>query len=444
MRRNGREAEAASGSSAAMPRVVWVLGLASLLMDISSEMIHAVLPLFLVQVLAADMLTVGFFEGIAESTALAVKLLSGVAADRFGHKKAWVLLGYGLAAAMKPVFAAADALWQVFVARFLDRVGKGLRGAPRDAILADATPPEMLSAAFGLRHSLDAAGAFIGPAIAALLLWRLAGSSSTAGAENAAVFETIFSISFIPGALCVAILYWGIQEPAPAGENEYSTKATASNERQAAPRAPLAIKLLFVRVIFSAEKKAFRAVLLLGFLAAFSRFATASVAFVALRASEAVFANAWIPIALAGMNFVFSVSSYPLSRLSAHLDDTKRLVVGFLLLGAAEAAFAVPDSKAFVIVGIVFLGLHLGAVQGALSALVARTSAQAWRASAFGAFSVLSSVGTFAAGLLAGALWDRVGAEMSFAAGAAMAIVAAVVALGLGPSLSRVQAEQKA
>lgn len=148
-------AEAASGSSAAMPRVVWVLGLASLLMDISSEMIHAVLPLFLVQVLAADMLTVGLFEGIAESTALAVKLLSGVAADRFGHKKAWVLLGYGLAAAMKPVFAAADALWQVFVARFLDRVGKGLRGAPRDAILADATPPEMLSAAFGLRHSLD-------------------------------------------------------------------------------------------------------------------------------------------------------------------------------------------------------------------------------------------------------------------------------------------------
>lgn len=386
-----------------IPRTVWVLGFVSLLMDVSSEMIHAVLPLFMVQILAADMMTVGLTEGAAEGIALAGKVFSGLIADRFGHKKLLVLLGYGLGVATKPVFALADTMSTVFAARMLDRIGKGLRGAPRDAIVAEVTPPSILGAAYGLRQSLDAAGAFVGPAIAAFLLRQLT--------EDA--FQTIFWLAFIPGLLCIALIVFGVSEKPSASE--------ASKPSEAAPRAPLRLKALFLRILHDERAKPFRALLFFALLVSFARFSTA---FIALRASDIGLENAWIPILLAGMNFVFSASSYPLSLLADRMSERRLLIVGLFILAISQTALALAQSWPMLVAGIALWGLHLGAMQGVFSAMVARTSEPAWRASAFGLFNLVSGAGMLAAGTLAGVLWDLEGPGATFGLGALVSLVA--------------------
>lgn len=409
----GKPAPDSPRTSGSIPRTVWVLGFVSLLMDVSSEMIHAVLPLFMVQVLAADMMTVGFTEGAAEGIALATKVFSGYIADRFGRKKRLVLLGYGLGVATKPVFAIADAMSTVFAARMLDRIGKGLRGAPRDALVAEATPPEMLGAAYGLRQSLDAAGAFAGPLIAAFLLWQLT--------EDA--FKTIFWLAFIPGLLCIALILLGVKE---------------SGEKSAAKRAPLHLKPLLARIFSDPSTKPFRTLLLFALLVSFARFSTA---FIALRASDAGLANAWIPLVLAGMNLVFSLSSYPLARLCDRTNPKGLLVAGLIILALSQTALACAGSTLLLLAGIALWGLHLGAMQGVLSAMVARTSAPEWRASAFGLFNLVSGAGMLAAGALAGMLWDLSGPAATFGFGAAAALAAALLfeffGAGLGSSKTR-------
>lgn len=232
-----------------IPRTVWVLGFVSLLMDVSSEMIHAVLPLFMVQVLAADVFWVGLIEGAAEAVALAAKVFSGVIADRFGRHKVLVFAGYALGVLSKPVFAIADTVTTVFFARFADRIGKGVRGAPRDAIIADVSPKELLGASYGLRQSLDAAGAFVGPAIAAALLFTLT--------EDA--FRTIFWLALIPGALCLMLILAGVENP--------------KTPEVSGPRKPLPI----TREGLKPLTPAFRAVLVLGVLFSLARFSNAFI-----------------------------------------------------------------------------------------------------------------------------------------------------------------------
>lgn len=395
----------------AIPRTVWVLGFVSLLMDVSSEMIHAVLPLFMVQVLAANMWIVGLTEGAAEGIALVTKVFSGYIADRFGRKKLLVLLGYGLGVATKPVFALANAVEVVLAARLMDRVGKGLRGAPRDAIVADVTDPSILGAAYGLRQSLDAAGAFVGPAIAAVLLWQLT--------ENA--FETIFWLAFIPGVMCISLIVLGVEEP---------EKGASSSQ----VREPLQLKALIGRICHDPSAKAFRTLLLFALLVSFARFSTA---FIALRASDIGIANVWIPLLLAGMNLVFSLSSYPLSLLSDRMSPKGLLVAGLLILAASQAALACAASSAMLLAGIALWGLHLGAMQGIFSALVARNSQAQWRASAFGLFHLVSGIGMLVAGVLAGLLWDCAGAQVAFGFGACVAVVTALLFVCLGGAIEQ-------
>ena len=370
-----------------IPRTVWVLGLVSLLMDISSEMIHALLPLFMATTLGASAVWIGFTEGMGEAAALISKVFSGAIADRFGKKKWLVFTGYALGVISKPFFALAGSMPVVFGARFFDRIGKGIRGAPRDAIIAEVTPENIRGAAYGLRQSLDAAGAFIGPALAALLLFFFT--------ED---FRTIFWFALIPGAACLLLILLGV-------ENVDSNDNTEQKNYQ-------------FREFFRLMTPAFKWLLAIGVLFSLARF---SNAFIILKAADSGVPTALIPFVLVGVNLVFSAASFPFGKLADHLNPYKLLALGLCFLIASDTVFAIWNTPWAVALAIALFGLHLGATQGVFSFMVAQHAPEHYRATAFGAFNLLSGCSTLAAGLTAGFLWQYLGADYTFMTGALFA-----------------------
>ena len=379
--------------SSAIPRTVWALGFVSLLMDVSSEMIHALLPLFMAQTLGAGALWIGLVEGLGEGAALLTKVVSGVVADRFGHKKLLVFLGYGLGVLSKPLFALAGAMPVVLGARVADRIGKGLRGAPRDALVADVTPEAVRGAAFGLRQSLDAAGAFVGPLLASVLLLCWTDD-----------YRSIFWVALIPGVLCLLLILFGVEE---------GNAPVDGNGEKIVKRSLPKFHVL--------SNPAFRSLVVLGSLFAVARF---SNAFIVLRASDAGFGATAIPLLIMGMNLVFSAASYPFGKWADKTDPKTLLAVGIGILILADLVFALLPSQWGVLIGIVLMGLHLGATQGIFSMLVAATAPENERASAFGIFGFASGLSAVAAGLLAGLLWDAFGPEATFLGGSLLALFA--------------------
>ena len=370
--------------SSAIPRTVWALGFVSLLMDVSSEMIHALLPLFMAQTLGAGALWIGLVEGLGEGAALLTKVVSGVVADRFGHKKLLVFLGYGLGVLSKPLFALAGAMPVVLGARVADRIGKGLRGAPRDALVADVTPEAVRGAAFGLRQSLDAAGAFVGPLLASVLLLCWTDD-----------YRSIFWVALIPGVLCLLLILFCVEEGnAPANGNREKTA------KRSLPK------------FHVLSDSAFRSLVVLGSLFAVARF------------SNAFIGAAAIPLLIMGMNLVFSAASYPFGKWADKTDPKTLLAIGIGILIFADLAFALLPTQWGVLIGVVLMGLHLGATQGIFSMLVAATAPENERASAFGIFGFSSGLSAVAAGLLAGLLWDAFGQEATFLGGALLALFA--------------------
>lgn len=375
------------GVREAIPRTVWALGAVSLFMDISSEMIHAVLPLFMAATLGASALAIGLTEGAAEAAALVTKVFSGMLSDRFGHTKLLVFAGYALAVFTKPFFALATTVEQVFLCRFTDRVGKGLRGAPRDALVASVTPKPILGAAFGLRQSLDSAGAFIGPALASLLLAAFSES-----------YRFIFWCALIPGIICLALIVFEVKAPEPK-----AGRIVNPLSREAARMLPVSFWLLLA-------------------LAAVFSLARFSNAFIVLRAASCGFRPMYVPLVMVAMNAVFAFSSYPFGRLADRVRPTLLLSFGVALLAASEAVFAAASGPVWILAGVALWGLHLGATQGIFSMLVASLAPEALRGTAFGLYNLASGGAALAAGLLAGLLWDRFGSSASFAAGAVFAL----------------------
>ena len=375
---------------AAIPRGIWVLGLVSLLMDVSSEMVHSLLPLFMVTTLGASALAVGLIEGAAEATALIVRVFSGVISDWTRRRKGLALLGYGLGAATKPLFALAPGLGLVLTARLLDRVGKGIRGAPRDALVADIAPPHLRGAAFGLRQSLDTVGAFAGPllAVGLMLLW----------ADD---FQAVFWVAVIPGAMAVALLAFGLREPAPQGVTQRRNPIRRENLRRLRPD--------YWRVVG------------LGAVFTLARF---SEAFLVLRAAQAGIPLALVPLVMVAMNLVYAASAYPFGHLSDRVSHARLLALGLGVLIAADLVLASGTNWAILLAGVALWGLHMGITQGLLSTMVAATTPPDLRGTAFGVFSLVSGLVLLAASVLAGALWDRFGAEATFVAGAAIAALA--------------------
>jgi MFS family permease len=384
------QASAAQAASR-LPAGIWVLGFVSLLMDVSSELIHSLLPVFMVTVLGTSVLAVGLIEGAAEGIALIVKVFSGVLSDYLGKRKPLALLGYGLAAVSKPLFALAATTGVVLTARLLDRVGKGIRGAPRDALIADIVPPAIRGAAFGLRQSLDTVGAFLGPllAIALMLLW-------------ANDFRAVFWVAVIPAAASVALLLFAVREP----EGPKSEGRTNPIRRENLRR--------FSRSYWW----------VVGIAAVFT-LARFSEAFLVLRAQQGGLAAAWAPLVLIAMNLVYSAGAYPFGKLSDSFSRTTLLGAGLAVLIAADLLLAAAGQGPLLWAGIGLWGLHMAMTQGLLAAMVAETAPPDLHGSAFGFFNLVSGVAVLVASALAGLLWDQWGPTATFLAGALLAALAA-------------------
>jgi MFS family permease len=373
-----------------IPRGVWILGFVSLFMDVSSEMIHAVLPLFVVGTLGASAALLGLIEGLAEATAQIMKLFSGVLSDRWRNRKALTLAGYGLAAVVKPLFPLAASVNAVFLARFADRIGKGIRGAPRDAMVADMTPPELRGAAFGLRQSLDTIGAFLGPLIAIIAM--------TVYAEN---LRFVLWIACLPALIAVALLAAGVSEPEHVVESKRKAGFSFATAR-------LLGRSFWIAALFGAAMM----------LARFSE------AFLILKASAAGLSTAYVPLVMVVMSGVYTVASYPAGALSDRIGRRGLLVAGLGVLIAADLVLGLTSGIAPMLIGVALWGLHMGLTQGILSTLVADTAPADLRGTAFGAFNLVSGIALLASSLIAGLLWDAGGAFMTFLAGAAFAVLA--------------------
>ena len=370
-----------------------------MLMDISSELIHSLLPVFMTTVLGASMATIGLLEGVAEGTAAITKVFSGAISDYLGKRKLLAVIGYGLGAITKPIFPLASTIGWVFAARFIDRVGKGIRGAPRDALVADIAPPELRGAAYGLRQSLDSIGAFLGPLLAVAFMALLAND-----------IRTVLWVAVAPAFLAVALLVVGVREPERA-------------EARSAMRRPL--------LLADARRLPLRywLIVLLGAVFTLARF---SEAFLVLRAQEVGLALGYVPMVLIAMNVVYAAAAYPAGIAADGFNRRTLLVVGLAMLVAADSVLAAAASPAAVFIGAALWGLHMGLTQGLFAKLVADTAPADLRGTAFGIFNVAGGCALLLASVIAGALWSTFGAPATFLAGAAFAILALVGLLAYG------------
>lgn len=374
-----------------IPAGVWVLGFVSLLMDISSEMIHALLPIYMVTVLGTSTLAVGIIEGIAEATAGITKIFSGALSDWLGKRKGLAVLGYGMAAVTKPIFPLATSLSWLIAARFIDRVGKGVRGAPRDALVADLAPPDVRGASFGLRQSLDTIGAFLGPLLAILLmLWT---------ANN---FQTVFWMAVIPGLLAFGLIAFAVKEPEHPPEQRRVKSPLGSAELSR-----LGVDYWWVVGI-----------------AAIFTLARFSEAFLILRSQSVGLPIALVPAVMVLMNIMYALAAYPAGALSDRMDRYTILVVGLVLLVLADFFLALSNSISGVALGVVLWGLHMGLTQGLLATLVADAAPAELRGTAYGMFNLITGLALLAASVIAGALWDAIGPPGTFLAGAVFTAIA--------------------
>ena len=377
-----------------IPRTVWALGLVSLLMDTSSEIVHALLPLFMTVQLGLSVAMLGLIDGVAEATASITKLFSGYISDRLGRRKPLILIGYGLAAITKPVFAIAGSAGLVFGARFADRIGKGLRGAPRDALIADVTPAALRGRAFGLRQSLDTVGAFVGPMLAVGLMLILAND-----------IRTIFWIATIPAALAVLVIIVAVRD--------------VDAPRAAGVRVPL--RLADLRSLPST----YWAVVALGTVLTLARF---SEAFLILKANAEGLPLALTPLVLVVMNLVYAAGAYPAGHFADRMPPVRLLGGGIICLIAADLVLAMAPGLVGVTLGLILWGAHMALTQGLLAKLVADHAPAPLRGSAYGMFNLATGIALLFASVIAGLLWDRLGADATFFAGAGFATVALLLA----------------
>lgn len=380
----------------AIPRAVWALGWVSLFMDLSSELTHSLLPLFLVGTLGASTLMVGVIEGVAEATALMIKIFSGAISDFIGRRKGLLLLGYGLAALTKPLFPLATSVETVFIARFLDRIGKGIRGAPRDALVADVAPPQIRGACFGLRQSMDTVGAVLGPLLAVLLMWLLASN-----------IQLVLWFAVIPAVISVVLIVVGVDEPV----------RNVSAQRF---RSPIHWQVL------QSFPAAYWGVVIVGAVFTLARF---SEAFLVLRAQQLGLSMMWVPVVMVVMSLAYTLSAYPVGKLSDRMSRRTLLAIGLLLLIAADLVLARLSSVAGLLLGVTLWGLHMGFSQGILTTLVADTTPPTLKGTAFGVFNLVSGVCMLLASVIAGWLWEVYGSAMTFTAGAGFAVMALLLLL---------------
>ena len=390
------------GLAGKLPSGIWVLGFVSLFMDISSELVHSLLPVFMTTVLGASMVTVGIIEGLAEGIAAATKVFSGAVSDYFRKRKLLAVIGYALGALTKPIFPLATTIGWVFGARFVDRIGKGIRGAPRDALIADITPPPLRGAAYGLRQALDSVGAFIGPLMAVVFMILFAND-----------IKAVLWIAVIPAFIAVFLLMVALREPAP-------TESTTTHRNHLTLRDVKCLPLRYWLIV------------ILGAVFTLGRF---SEAFLILRAQDVGLSMAYVPAILIVMNIVYSLFAYPAGLAADRLSARTLLVFGLGLLVVADVILAVADAPFLVFLGVAVWGLHMAFTQGLLSKLVADTAPPELRGTAFGIFNLVSGGMLLLASVIAGALWSIYGASATFIAGGSFAALSAMGLLFYRPKV---------
>ena len=372
-----------------LPRNVWILGFVSMLMDLSSEIYHALLPAFVTIVLGLPATALGAIDGVAEATANLGKLVSGRLSDRSLKRKPWVVAGYGLAALSKPLFPLASSAATVMGARFADRIGKGIRGAPRDAMVADEAAPEIRGRAFGLRQSLDTVGALLAPVVAIGLMWWFASD-----------IRAVFWIAIIP-AFCSFFLAWlALHEP----------------KQHLAP-----IKRSPVFAGFRQLDKATKRLLAVGFLFGLARF---SEAFLILKGIEIGLTESMSPLTLALFNLAYVALAYPAGALSDRMSPRFILMAGIAVLVAGDLVLAKTENFAGLVIGVGLWGAHMALTQGIFSRMIADSAPEQLRATSFGAFWFVSGIAALLASLGAGLMWDRDGSSATFFTSAAVAAAA--------------------
>lgn len=378
-----------------LPTGVVALGVVSLFMDMSSEMIHALLPLYLTTTLGASVLVVGVIEGAGEAVSQITKLFSGAWSDRSVRRKPWVVAGYGLSALTKPLFALAGSPGPVLLARLADRLGKGIRGAPRDALVADLVPQAQRGAAYGLRQSMDTVGAVAGPALAMLFMWWLAGN-----------VRAIFAIAVIPALIAVAVLVIFVREPARHAPLKERPKLDRASLDRIGRGAWLAVAVGSVMTL--------------------ARF---SEAFLILRAAEVGLSMSLAPLVMVVMNVVYAASAWPLGALSDRIGKPGLLGFGFGVLALADLVLGYGQTEVAILIGVALWGLHMGLTQGLLAAMVADAAPPDLRGTAFGVFNLATGLALLIGNALAGGLWAAFGSAVCFSAGAALSVLALLAAL---------------
>jgi MFS family permease len=376
-----------------IPPSIWALGFVSLFMDASSELVHSLLPVYMVTALGASVTSVGLIEGVAEATAMIVKIFSGTLSDVFGKRKLLTVIGYGMAAITKPLFPLADSIGLVLAARFIDRIGKGIRGAPRDALIGEIAPANLRGACFGLRQSLDTVGAVVGPLLAMLFMLTMA--------DN---IRAVLWIAVIPAFIAVAILIFGVHEPASA---------------RPAGHARIPIRLRDIGHV----GRAYWQIVAMAALLTLARF---SEAFLILKGQATGLPSAFVPVVFVGMNIVYSLAAYPAGRLSDSINRSTVLKAGVAFLIAADLVLASTSNFWTLALGIALWGLHMGFTQGLFAAMIADATPSQLRGTAFGIFNLASGIAMLLASVIAGVLWDRYGPAFTFLAGAAFSVTALI------------------
>jgi len=398
---NTESLSSAKGVDRKLPSGIWVLGFVSLFMDISSELVHSLLPIFMTTVLGASIVTVGIIEGVAEGIAATTKVFSGAVSDYFRKRKLLAVIGYALGALTKPIFPLATTIGWVFGARFVDRIGKGIRGAPRDALIADITPPPLRGAAYGLRQALDSVGTFVGPLLAVVFMVLFTND-----------IKAVLWVAVIPAFIAVFLLIVALREPEP-------TESTISSRNHPTLRDAKRLPLRYWLVVT------------LGAVFTLARF---SEAFLILRAQDVGLPIAYVPAIMVLMNIVYSLFAYPAGVLADRLSARKLLVFGLGLLVVADVILALADSPSLAFFGVTFWGLHMAFTQGLLSKLVADTAPCELRGTAFGMFNLVSGGVLLLASVIAGSLWSIYGASATFIAGASFAALSAIGLLFYRPN----------
>jgi MFS family permease len=381
-----------------IPLTVFMLGLASLFTDMSSEMIYPLLPVFLTTTLGAGAVALGIIEVVAESTAAFLKVISGVWTDLIRKRKPFILAGYGLAGAVRPLIGLATVWPFVMAMRFMDRIGKGLRTSPRDALIADVTDPSVRGAAFGVNRALDHMGAVIGPLIAAALLHWL----------NVPI-RHIFLLAAIPAVIVILIITLGVKDKAVAVAEPANGKLDfAELWREAGGNLKLLFWSLFVFTLGNSTD-----------------------AFLLLRMNNAGVSGAGVAVLWSAHHMVKVVCTYFGGRLSDKVDRRKMIVCGWVVYAVVYCLFAVVDSKLGLIAVFLAYGIYFGLTEPVEKALVADLAPQRLRGTAFGIYNGVISIGALPASAIFGLLWKVFGVETAFITGAVLAIVAAFMLMAV-------------